>query len=204
MPEMLWVKKILFSLIVFTSLVVQAQESQSFYGRMNYGLVPHNILQGVGYAFGYQWNADKSLSYKIETGMVTAFRDRPVGFTFDDIRYKDLYYNLAQLNLSIIPTWRFLSAGNLDLSVGLGFSGVYQSKIFTTVHYEYRNSPVSEYWTSVMQVDAAEGLHAGLTGEFEIKYKLKKHWVIGITAQYQVLLQGEPVILSGIGVGYRF
>jgi len=43
-----------------------------------------------------------------------------------------------------------------------------------------------------------------LNAENRRKYKLKKHWSIGFTAQYQVLLQGEPVMLSGIGVGYRF
>jgi hypothetical protein len=204
MPKMLSIKKILCVLIICCSFDVHAQESQSFYGRMNYGLVPHNILQGVGYAIGYQWNADKPLSLKIETGMISTFRDRKMNFQLGDIRYLDLYYNLAQMNLAIIPTWQFIRSEHWQVSAGVGFSGAYQSKIFTTSHYEYRNSPTSEYWTSVYEVDVAEGIHAGLLGELDIRYLLSKHWHVGFSAQYQVYDGGEAMLVSGLGVGYKF
>jgi hypothetical protein len=197
-------KKILLILLTCLSFPLTAQDSKALYGKLNYSFVPHNMIQGVGYSLGYHLNADKAISYKVEMGMMTSYRERKMNDIFGDIQYLDLYYNLAQMNLAFIPTWRFLKTNQWELSAGLGLSAAYQSKIFTILNYAYRNSPTSDVWYQVNKVDASAGLRAGLLGALDVHYQLSPKWVLGLSAQYQVYYQGEAVISTGFGMGYRF
>ncbi|MDO9634733.1 MAG: hypothetical protein Q7J05_06775 [Paludibacter sp.] len=197
-------KKILLLLVICLSFALQAQDSKEIYGRLNYAFVPHNMLQGVGYSVGYHWQADKPLSYKVELGMLTTYREREIDQTIGNIQFLNLYYNLAQMHVAIIPTWQFVTTYRWGLSAGLGLSGAYQSKLFTVSNYKYRERPTSDYWQQVTDVDAASNLRAGLVGAFDIHYQLSAKWVLGLTAQYQIYYQGESVLEVGIGAGYRF
>jgi hypothetical protein len=144
------------------------------------------------------------MSYKIEMGMLTSFRERKMNEPFGDIRYLDLYYNLAQMNLAVIPTWHFLKTRQLELTAGLGLSCAYQSKIFTLSHYEYKKYTSNDYWEKEMKVDASNGLRTGLVGAFDINYQLSEKWVIRLSTQYQLYNHGESLLSSGMGVGYSF
>lgn len=197
-------KQAIIILFTFCSILLSAQDSKVVYVNTNYTLLPHNILQGAGYTLGYHWMADQPLSYKAEFGMLTSFRERKMNNLIGEIRYLDLYYNLAQMNLAFIPTWQFLKTKQWELSGGLGFSAAYQSKIFTLYNYEYERYPSGDDWMQVNKVDATAGLLAGLTGNLDLRYQFSGNWLLGLSAQYQVYYQGEQVIVAGIGVGYRF
>jgi len=162
------------------------------------------MLDGIGYTVGYQWNANMPISYKVEMGMITAFRERKINETIGDIRYLDLYYNLAQMNVAFIPTWNFISTKRLGLSAGIGLSCAYQSKVYTSSHYEYKIYTDADYWENVMKVDATNGLCAGLVGALDLNYQLSAKWIITLSTQYQIYYQGESALVTGIGVGLKF
>lgn len=197
-------KKIVLLLFTILSFSLFAQNSKTLYGKLNYSFVPHNLLNGVGYSAGYHWNKNKSISYKVEMGMLTSYRERNINETFGDIRYLDLYYNLAQMNLAVIPTWHFFTTKQLELTAGLGLSCAYQSKLFTLSHYEYKRRSNYDNWEKEMKVDASNGLRVGLVGAFDINYQLSEKWIISLSTQYQLYYKGESLLSAGVGVGYRF
>ena len=197
-------KKIVLLLLITLSLSLLAQNTKELYGKLNYSFVPHNMLNGIGYTAGYHWDSNKPISYKLEMGMLTSYRERNINETFGDIRYLDLYYNLAQMNLAVIPTWHFFTTKQLELTAGLGLSCAYQSKIFTLSHYEYKKYTSNDYWEKVMKVDASNGLRAGLVGAFDINFQLSEKWVMSLSTQYQIYYKGESLLSAGIGVGYIF
>jgi len=197
-------KNIVLILLTILSLSLSAQDSNNLYGKINYTFVPHNMLNGVGYTVGYHWNTNRPISYKVEMATLTNFRERKINEAFVNIRYTDLYYNLAQMNLAIIPTWHFLTTKQLELTAGLGLSCAYQSKIFTLSHYEYNAKSSYEYWEKVMNVDASYGLYAGLVGAFDVNYQLSEKWFMILSSQYQLYYKGESLLTAGLGVGYRF
>jgi len=197
-------KKIVLLLVTFLSFSVFAQDSKALYGKLNYSFVPHNMLNGVGYSAGYHWNTNRPISYKVEMGMLTSYRERNIDETIGDIRYMDLYYNLAQMNLAVIPTWHFFTTKQLELTAGLGLSCAYQSKIFTLSHYEYKENTNYDHWEKEMKVNATNSLHVGLVGAFDINYQLSEKWIMSLSAQYQLYYQGEMLLTTGFGIGYRF
>lgn len=201
---MIFMKKTILSLLLLASISVFSQATKEFYGKLNYAFVPHNMLNGAGYTIGYEWNTQSPVSYKIETGMLAVNRVREMNETFGDLRMKDLYYNLAQMNLAIIPTWNVVSANRLELSAGLGFSCAYQSRIYTLSHYEYLRNIQSDLWNTVMNVDASSAFYAGVITSVDVKYLVSNRWQINLSTQYQNYFKGESVILAGIGAGYRF
>jgi len=115
-------KKIILLLFAFSTISLYSQGSKELYGKLNYSFIPHNLLNGVGYAVGYELNVERPISYKIEFGMLTTYRERPVNFSTDKIHFLDLYYNLAQMNLAFVPTWNLITTDCLRISAGLGLS----------------------------------------------------------------------------------
>lgn len=197
-------KKTLLSLSLLLSVSLFSQGTKEFYGKINYAFIPHNMLNGAGYTFGYEWNNQNPVSYKIETGMLAANRVRKMDETIGEIRLKDLYYNLAQMNVAIIPTWNFLSSNRLQLSAGIGLSCAYQSIVFTLSHYEYPRNIEYDLWNNVMTVDASSGLHVGLLGDLNISYRLSNTWQMSLSTQYHLYHQGEQLLSAGIGIAYQF
>lgn len=195
-------RKNILLLVTILSLSLSAQNTKEFYGKLNYSLVPHNMLNGIGYSAGYHWDTNRPISYKIEMGMLTSYRERKMNETFGDIRYLDLHYNLAQMNLAIIPNWHFFKSKQLDLSIGFGLTGGYQSKIFMLSNYEYLRYKKSK--DIITQVDASSKYYAGLVGAFDINYQLSEKWIMSLSTQYQLYYQGESLLSAGIGVGYKF
>lgn len=197
-------KKIILYLFLFCVLSAFSQTKEAFYGKLNYVLVPHNIVQGSGYSIGYEYNKLKPISYKVEFGMLTSHRVRETNLSYVDIRFKDLYYSLAQINMAYIPTWHFVKKDNFQCSAGLGLSGAYQSKIFTLSHYEINRNTASDYWENIMTVDASSGFHIGAVGELNVNFQISDRWSTGLSAQYQVYVKGESLLTAGISAAYRF
>lgn len=197
-------KKIILLLVTILSFSLFAQDSKALYGKLNYSFVPHNMLSGVGYSAGYHWNTNRPIFYKVEMGMLTSYRERNIDETYGGIRYLNLYYNLAQMNLAIIPTWHFFTTKQLELTTGLGLSCAYQSKIFTLSNYEYKRHTTYDYWENEMKVDVSNGLLAGIVSSFDINYQLSEKWILSLSTQYQIYYQGESLLSAGVGVGYRF
>jgi hypothetical protein len=197
-------KKTILLLLLLLSVSLFSQETKEFYGKLNYAFVPHNMLNGAGYTIGYEWNTQSPVSYKIETGMLTVNRVREINETMGEIRLKDLYYNLAQMNVAMIPTWNFIRANRIQLSTGLGFSCAYQSRIFTLSHYEYARNLEHNLWNTEMTVDAGSALYLGAIAVVDLKYQYSEHWHVNLSAQYHHYLNAKSVITVAIGIGYRF
>jgi len=189
-------------LVVLLFGTAKAQDTNEIYCRLNYTFVPHNLLNGVGYSVGYHWNTDQPVSYKAEMGMMTTYRERKMNDVVGDIRYLDLYYNLAQLNLAFIPTLRLAETQQWLLTSGLGVSGAYQSKLFTESHYDYKNRNTYGGWEEAMTMNASNRLHAGLIGAIDLSYKLPRNRTLNLSATYQLYYQGESVAGVGIGLGF--
>ncbi|MFV0391697.1 MAG: hypothetical protein ACK5KP_07435 [Paludibacteraceae bacterium] len=102
-------RKIILLFFALSTVSLFSQESEELYGKLNYTVVPHNVLTGIGYGAGYAWHLDNPISWKVEMGMMTSYRERKMDETYGNIRYRDLYYNLAQLNLAVIPTWNVIN-----------------------------------------------------------------------------------------------
>lgn len=197
-------KLLLLLLIICGSFSASAQDSKAFYAKANYALVPHNILQGVGYTAGYQWHTDKPVSWKVETGMLSTFKERKMNETVGDITFLDLHYNLAQWNLAFIPTLSIISSKKMKLSGGLGLSGAYQSKIFMLSNYKILRFPDTEVWEYASNADASNGLKIGTIAEVDLSFRLNEKWTVSLSSQYHTYLYGEPLLITGIGTSINF
>lgn len=193
-------KKIVILLFTFFSFTLMAQNSKELYGKLNYTFIPHNLLTGIGYTAGYQWKSHQPVSYKVEMGMLTSFRERKMDVVVGGIHFQNLYYNLGQMNLAFIPTWNVFLGNRFKISTGLGLSGAYQSKIFTLTHYLYESYPGS--WEDVSNVDASSEIRIGALGAFDVNYQLSENWSMGISAQYQMYYRGESLFTGGLKIGY--
>jgi len=189
-------------MLIFLSVTVKAQDSNEIYGRLHYQFVPHNLLNGVGYSVGYHWNTTLPVSYKVEMGMMTSYRERKMNEVVGDIRYLNLYYNLAQLNFAFIPTVRILNTQHWKLTSGLGVTVAYQSKLFTNSHYDYKHPNTYSGWEEAMTMDVSGKLYTGLIGSVDLSYKLSRNRTLSLSTGYQLYYMGESV--AGVGIGYGF